>query len=105
VFHWRDPVESGLVFVIVCFFYCLLSFGEYSVITLVSYLLLTGLLVSGLYVNGTLLYASIQKKKAVHPFRYVEHALIVCIYMYVYVCVCVCAFAPRFQRGRQVALV
>lgn len=70
VFHWRDPVESGLVFAIVSFFYFLITFGEYSVVTLVSYLLLTGLLVSGLYVNGTLLYAAIKNKQPVHPFRH-----------------------------------
>jgi len=54
---WRDLVESGLVFGIGTFFVFLQIVGGYSVIYLLSYLLLALLLVCLVYVYGTVLKA------------------------------------------------
>jgi len=51
---WTDPVESGFIFAIANLFFLLLIFGGYTVVTLVSYLLISFLAVAGVYVNVTL---------------------------------------------------
>jgi len=58
IVHWRDPVKSGLLFGIFNFFYFLITYGEYSFLTLVSYLLLAILTVCFGYVNYVMLRAS-----------------------------------------------
>jgi len=70
IFHWRDPVRSGLLFGIANLFYILLSWGEYSVVTLTSYLLLSLLLVCLGYANYVVFKASwLQGKKVENPFK------------------------------------
>jgi len=70
IFHWRDPVRSGLLFGIANLFYILLSWGEYSVVTLTSYLLLSLLLVCLGYSNYVVFKASwLQGKKVENPFK------------------------------------
>jgi len=51
--HWKEPVESGLIFGIINFAVYLLTYGGYSLITLTSYALLSLLLVGAAYVYGT----------------------------------------------------
>jgi len=66
---WRDPVRSGLLFGIANLFYILFTWGEYSVITLASYLLLSLLIVCFSYTNYIVLKGSwIQGKKVENPF-------------------------------------
>jgi len=57
IFYWRDAIKSGLVFGIVNFFYFLVTWGDYSVLTLVSYVLLTFLIPAFAYVHITSLRA------------------------------------------------
>lgn len=45
IVHWREPIRTGLIFGTINFFYLLVAFQEYSVITLTSYLLLSLLLI------------------------------------------------------------
>jgi len=49
--YWRDPIKSGLIFGIISLSYFLLTWGEYTLISLVSYLLLSLLAVSFVYVK------------------------------------------------------
>jgi hypothetical protein len=51
VLYWRDLVRSGLIFSIGCFFFFLVIIGEYSTLTLGSYMMLTVLLVSYGYIK------------------------------------------------------
>jgi len=67
--HWNDPVQSALVFGIVNFFFFLITYGEYSVLTLLSYLALALLFVCGVYVYGTMLRAHFKKEKIENPFQ------------------------------------
>jgi len=67
--HWNDPVQSGLVFGIINFFFFLITYGEYSVLTLVSYLALALIFVCGAYVYGTMLRAHFKKEKIENPFQ------------------------------------
>jgi len=68
VLHWRDPVRSGLIFGIISFVYFLLSFGDYSIVTLTSYLLLTLLIAAFGYSQAIQLRATwLQGKKAENP--------------------------------------
>jgi len=70
ILHWRDPVKTGLIFGIFNFFYFLVTFGEYSLVTLVSYLLLALLSVCFVYVNYVVLRASwFQGKRVENPLR------------------------------------
>jgi len=69
VFLWEDPIRSGLIFGSFNLFYFLLTFGDYTVLTLVSYLHLTLLLVCFGYVNYVVLKASwVAGKKVENPF-------------------------------------
>jgi len=52
VLHWRDPIRSGLVFGIITSSYILLGWFDYTVVTLVSYLLFALLAVCFLYATG-----------------------------------------------------
>jgi len=70
IVHWRDPIKSGLLFGIFNFFYFLITFGEYSFLTLVSYLLLALLCVCFAYVNYVVLRASwFQGKRVENPLK------------------------------------
>jgi len=69
VLHWSDPVQSALVFGIGNFFFFLITYGEYSVLTLLSYLALALIFVCGAYVYGTMLRAHFKKEKAENPFQ------------------------------------
>jgi len=70
IFHWRDPVKSGLLFGIFNLFFFLLTWGEYSVVTLESYLLLALLSVCLGYANYVVLKAAwIQGKHIENPFK------------------------------------
>jgi len=66
--HWNDPVHTALVFGIGNFFFFLITYGEYSVLTLLSYLALSLILVCGLYANGMMLRAHFKKEKVENPF-------------------------------------
>jgi len=67
--HWHDPVQSALVFGIGNFFFFLITYGEYSVLTLLSYLALSLIFVCGGYVYVTMLRAHFNKEKAENPFQ------------------------------------
>mmetsp|Transcript_25914 Transcript_25914/g.35979 ORF Transcript_25914/g.35979 Transcript_25914/m.35979 type:complete len:266 (+) Transcript_25914:213-1010(+) len=68
--HWSDPIESFLIFGILNFFFFLITFGGYSVTTLISYVLLCLLLACGVFVNGSLLSASNKKlRKMDNPIK------------------------------------
>lgn len=56
ILHWRDPVRTGLLFGILNFFYFLITYGDYSVLTLISYCALAILVAAFAYANGTILY-------------------------------------------------
>jgi len=55
IVHWRDPFRTGLLFGIFNFFFFLITWGEYTVITLTSYLLLALLAVCFIWANGIVL--------------------------------------------------
>jgi len=68
VLHWRDPIRTGLVVGIFHFTLFLISYGEYSVLTLASYCALTLLVVAFAYTNGSVLFAKyIQGLPAENP--------------------------------------
>jgi len=70
IFYFRDPVKSGLLFGIFNFFFFLISYGEYTVLTLISYLLFSLLAVCVGYANYVVLKASwLQGKHAENPFK------------------------------------
>lgn len=70
IFHWRDPIKSGLLFGILNFFYLLTTWGEYTIVTLISYLLLSLLVVCFGFVNYVVLKGRwIDGKKVDNPFR------------------------------------
>jgi hypothetical protein len=66
---WRDPVKTGLLFGIFNFFFLLVCWGDYTVVTLESYLLLSLLAVCVGYVNFFVLKATIGGKHGEHPFK------------------------------------
>jgi len=57
VLHWRDPIRSGLLFGIVNLAYFLITYGEYSVVTLFNYCALALLAAAFAYANGLILWA------------------------------------------------
>jgi len=69
VLHWNDPVKSALLFGIGNFFFFLITYGEYSVITLLSYLALALIVVCGVYANGVMVIAHFKKQKVENPFQ------------------------------------
>jgi len=70
VFHWREPLRSGLLFGIFNFVFLLITWGGYSVVTLVSYLFLALIAVCFSYVNFVVLKAKwISGKAAENPFQ------------------------------------
>lgn len=69
VVHWRDPVRSGLIFGIINFFYFLVTYGDYTFLTITSYLLLVLLGACFGYSNYVVLKASwLQGKQVPNPF-------------------------------------
>lgn len=70
LFHWRDPVKTGVLFGVINFFYFLTAFFDYSIVTLVSYLLFTLLCICIGYANYVVLKASwLQGKTVENPFK------------------------------------
>jgi len=57
ILHWRDPIRTGLIFGIFNFTFFLVTYGEYSIVTLASYLVLALLVAAFGYANGSILYA------------------------------------------------
>jgi len=68
ILHWNDPVQSALLFGIGNFFFFLITYGEYTVLSLFAYLALALLFVAGVYANGTLARAYFKKEKYENPF-------------------------------------
>jgi hypothetical protein len=68
ILHWNDPVQSALLFGIGNFFFFLITYGDYTVVSLFAYLALALLFVAGVYANGTLLRAYLKKEKYENPF-------------------------------------
>lgn len=67
--HWRDPIRTGLFFGIFNCFYLLLTWREYTVVSLLSYMALALLLVCFAYANFVVLKAKwIQGKQVENPF-------------------------------------
>lgn len=67
--HWRDPIRTGLFFGIFNCFYLLLTWRDYTVVSLLSYMGLALLLVCFAYSNFVVLKAKwIQGKQAENPF-------------------------------------
>jgi len=70
ILHWRDPIRTGLLFGIFHFVFFLVSYGEYSILTLASYCALTLLVAAFAYANGSVLFAKyIQGLPAQNPLR------------------------------------
>lgn len=70
ILYWREPITTGLLFGIFNFFFFLITWGEYTVLTLISYLLLSLLGVCFGYVNFIVFKASwTQNKKIENPFK------------------------------------
>jgi len=68
--HWRDPVKTGLVFGILNFLYILTAWADYSIVTIVSYLLFTLLAICFGYSNYVVLKASwLQGTVVPNPFK------------------------------------
>jgi hypothetical protein len=65
--YWKNVVRSGLVFATGLFTFFVLTVGGYTVISLVSNLLLWLLVISFIYTNGTLMFATFQGKTPVNP--------------------------------------
>ena len=70
IFHWNNPVQSALLFGIGNFFFFLITYGDYTVLSLFAYLALALLFVAGVYANGTLLRAYLKKENYENPFSY-----------------------------------
>jgi len=68
--HWTDPVKTGLLFGIFNFFYFLSTWGDYSMLTIFSYLFLALLSICIGYSNYVVLKASwLQGKHVENPFK------------------------------------
>jgi len=68
--HWRDPVKTGLLFGIFNFFYFLSTWGDYSMVTIFSYLFLALLSICIGYSNYVVMKASwLQGKHVENPFK------------------------------------
>mmetsp|Transcript_46774 Transcript_46774/g.117873 ORF Transcript_46774/g.117873 Transcript_46774/m.117873 type:complete len:243 (+) Transcript_46774:82-810(+) len=52
ILHWRDVIESGLVFLIANMFFYLITVGGYTVVTLISYQLLSYMFCCAVYVGA-----------------------------------------------------
>jgi len=68
ILHWRDPIQSALLFAIGNFFFFLITVGEYSILTLSCYLALALIIVCLSYAGGTQLRAQMKKEPAENPF-------------------------------------
>jgi len=70
LFHWRDPVKSGLVFGMANLFYYELYFEDYTLMTLLSYILLALLVISFGFVQYVVLKARyLQGRNVDNPFK------------------------------------
>eukprot|EP01087_Luapelamoeba_hula_P009852 TRINITY_DN2577_c0_g1_i1.p1 TRINITY_DN2577_c0_g1~~TRINITY_DN2577_c0_g1_i1.p1 ORF type:complete len:247 (+),score=52.58 TRINITY_DN2577_c0_g1_i1:41-742(+) len=68
IVQWNDPVQTGLLFAIGNLFFFLITFGEYSLLTILGYLALVLLIVCGVYANGVMLAAHFKKQPTENPF-------------------------------------
>lgn len=66
VLYWRDVFRSGILFSIGNLFFFLLTVGQYSLLTLVTYVFLTLMLVSYAYITFA------QFRGQANPFEYVS---------------------------------
>ena len=62
IFHWRDVIESGLVFSIGNFIYFLLSYGEYTVLSLHFLLIAAVMAVAGVFIGQSLVRAKVSAR-------------------------------------------
>jgi len=69
ILHWRDVIESGLVFSIGNFFFFLVTYGDYSVLSLLTILAVAFFSVSGAFVAQAGIRARIAGKPFVNPLR------------------------------------
>jgi len=68
ILSWRDPIRTGLLFGIFNFAFFLVTYGEYSVLSLVAYCALALLVAAFAYANGSVLFAKyIQGLEAENP--------------------------------------
>jgi len=68
ILHWRDPIQSALLFAIGNFFFFLITVGEYTFLTLSCYLALALIIVCLSYAGGTQLRAHFKKEPVENPF-------------------------------------
>jgi len=57
ILHWKDPIRTGLLFGIFNFSFFLITYGEYSVLSLAAYSSLALLVAAFAYANGSILFA------------------------------------------------
>jgi len=57
ILHWSDPIRTGLLFGIFNFAFFLITYGEYSVVSLGAYSALALLVAAFAYANGSILFA------------------------------------------------
>jgi len=70
LFHWRDPIKSGLLFGMLNLFYYELYFEDYTLVTLMSYILLALLVISFGFVQYVVLKARyLQGRNVDNPFK------------------------------------
>jgi len=65
--HWKDVVETGIVFVILNLFFYLITYGEYTILGLFAYLHVTLLSVAAAYVGVYKLKARFRGETFVNP--------------------------------------
>jgi len=69
IVYWRDPIASGLLFGIINLFFLLITYGEYSVVTLVSYFFETLIIAAFGYTMYLTLIPRLQNKPIDPPLR------------------------------------
>jgi len=57
ILHWSDPIRTGLLFGIFNFTFFLITYGEYSIVSLGAYSALALLVAAFAYANGSILFA------------------------------------------------
>eukprot|EP01103_Thecamoeba_quadrilineata_P017662 TRINITY_DN6367_c0_g1_i1.p1 TRINITY_DN6367_c0_g1~~TRINITY_DN6367_c0_g1_i1.p1 ORF type:complete len:215 (+),score=41.29 TRINITY_DN6367_c0_g1_i1:49-693(+) len=67
IVHWEEPPKTGIIFLIINTFFILLIFGEYSFVTLVSYVFLALLLISAIVSVGMKVIGNVQKQNFDNP--------------------------------------
>lgn len=72
IFRWVDPVESALVFLVANFFYLVITFGDYSVLTLVCTVHCAAIVVCATWAACNLLLSLATKKAKENTLTYVS---------------------------------